>query len=338
MDQLFNKAMVIADAHFGRSSNATQANQDNLDFLRWAIDEARAWGADQCIMLGDWFDNRTSVGVETMSYALRGLELLSEGFKKTWFISGNHDLFFKNRRDISSIEFAKHIANITVINEPTTIDGATFLPWLVGDEHKSLCLTGSRYTFGHLELPGFLLNARIVMPETPHTPDVRLFNCQEAVFTGHFHARQIQKNICYIGNVMPFNFTDEGDDDRGMMLLEWGHDPIFRVWPSQPTYRSVKLSDLLEDPDRILKQDMTLKVAVDVTLLFEEAQEMRETLVSTYGLRKVELNHARDEIDQTSFEPDAALHTVDQLVVEGLRAIDSTGLSKDRLIEIYTGL
>jgi DNA repair exonuclease SbcCD nuclease subunit len=338
MDNLFHKVMIIADPHFGRSSNATQANQDNIDFLRWAIDEARTWGADQCIMLGDWFDNRTSVGVETMSYALRGLELLSAGFKRTWFISGNHDLYFKNRRDVSSIEFAKHIANITVLNDPTTIDGVTFLPWLVGDEHKRLYLSASRYVMGHLELPGFLLNARIIMPETAHTPDVKQFSGQEAVFTGHFHARQIQKNICYIGNVMPFNFTDEGDDDRGMMLLEWGHDPIFRVWPNQPTYRSVKLSDLLEDPNSILKQDMTLKVAVDVTLLFEEAQEMRETLVSTYGLRKVELNHARDEINQTSFEPDAALHTVDQLVVEGLRAIDSTGLSKDRLIEIYTSL
>ena len=41
---------------------------------------------------------------------------------------------------------------------------------------------------------------------------------------------------------MPFDFTDDGETERGMMLLEWGHDPIFRTWPDQPLYRSIKLS------------------------------------------------------------------------------------------------
>src|ERR1044071_7985583 len=150
MDNLFHKVLVFGDTHFGRGGNSSVANQDNLDFLVWAIEVACTWGADRCIMLGDWHDNRHSLGLATMDASLRGLEMLSEGFKQTWFIPGNHDEFYRDRRDISSIEYAKHVPNIAVINDPLTIDDVTFLPWLMPDEHKSLKLDG-RYVFGHLE-------------------------------------------------------------------------------------------------------------------------------------------------------------------------------------------
>lgn len=335
---LFKKVAVLADTHFGRQSNSSQANQDNLDFLEWAIDEARTWGANTCIMLGDWHDNRANIGLATMHYGLRGLEMLSTGFKQSWFISGNHDLYHRERRDITSIEFAKHVPNIIVINDPTNIDGVSFLPWLLKDEHKTLDLRDVRYVFSHLELPGFLLNSRVVMPATAHTPDPKQFAEVEAVYSGHFHARQFSKNICYIGNVMPFNFTDDNDFDRGLMLLQWGQEPLFKVWPSQPTYRTVKLSELIDNSDRIIRQNMTLKVAIDMPLEYEEALEMRDSLVSNYGLRKVELIHYRDELDQTFQTDSTSIQTVDQVVIEGLQLIDSTGLSKERLIEIYRSL
>lgn len=335
---LFKKAAVIADLHFGRASNAPIANQDNLDFLYWATDEARTWGAETCIMLGDWFDNRSSVGLQTMHCGLLGLETLSNSFQRSWFIPGNHDLFHRDRRDITSIEFAKHIPNVVMVNDPTKMQGVSFLPWLVQDEAKTLDLRDVRYVFGHLELPGFLLNARVVMPETAHTPDTKQFSQVDAVYTGHFHIRQWQKQICYIGNIMPFNFNDDNDFDRGLMLLEWGREPLFKAWPGQPTYRSIKLTELLNDPAKVLKPNMTVKVAVDMALQYEEALEMRDALVNTYGLRKVELNHCRDDIDQTYTQTSEGIQTVDQLVVQGLQSFDSTGLSKERLIEIYTKL
>lgn len=336
MDALFHKAIVISDTHFGRSGNSPQANQDNLDFLVWAIDHARTWGADHCIMLGDWFDNRHSIGVETMHSALRGLEMISAGFRRSWFITGNHDQFYRQKRDITSIEFAKHLPHIILVNDPLTIDDVTFLPWLLPDEHKTLDLA-SRYVFAHLEMAGFLRNTKSVMPESEHTMTSKQFVAQDCVFTGHFHMRQMQDNICYIGNVLPFNFNDDGDDDRGMMLFEWGHDPIFQAWPGQPLYRSITLSALLDTAATVLKPNMTLRVSVDLPLNYEDAQEMRETLIQAYGLRKIELSHCHTQIDQEP-ETDVAFQTVDQLVFESLQGIQSVGLSSQRLIEIYQSL
>ena len=334
MDSLFHKAMVLGDLHFGRSGNSPQANQDNKNFLNWAIDAAKAWGAEHCIMLGDWHDNRHSLAVSTMLASLDCMDLLNAAFKRVWWLPGNHDLLYRGRRDAASIEFARWLPNVEIIRQPMTCDDCTFLPWLVGDEHQQLDLAG-RYVFAHAEIAGFLRNAKSIMPESAHTATAEQFVGPELVFTGHFHKRQIAKNICYIGNIFPFNFTDDGEVDRGMMLLEWGHDPIFCTWPSQPLYRSIKLSQLLNNTD-VLKENMTVRVSVDVQVSYEEAQGLRDTLMSSYGLRKIELHHVRDEIDNV--DSDVEFQTVDQLVLSSLQDIESVGLSNSRLVEIYQSL
>ena len=334
MDSLFHKAMVLGDLHFGRSGNSVQANQDNIDFLKWAIDDAKAWGAKQCIMLGDWHDNRHSLAVSTLMSSLDGMDLLNASFDRVWWLPGNHDLLYRGRRDAASIEFARWLPNVEIVRQPLRYDGCTFLPWLVGDEHQQLDLRG-RYVFAHAEIAGFLRNAKSIMPESAHTATAEQFAGPELVFTGHFHKRQTAKNVCYIGNIFPFNFTDDGEVDRGMMLLEWGHDPIFRTWPSQPLYRSIRLSQLLGNTD-VLKQNMTVRVSVDVQVSYEEAQEVRDTLMGAYALRKIELHHMRDEIE--SVDSDVEFQTVDQLVLSSLQDIESVGLSSSRLIDIYQSL
>lgn len=334
MDTLFHKAMVIGDLHFGRSGNSPQANQDNLDFLRWAIDEARTWGAETAIMLGDWHDNRHSLGIATMLSSLDGMDMMNDAFKRVIWLPGNHDLLHKTRRDAASIEFARWLPNVAIIREPILVDSVCLLPWLFPGE--TLDLAGARYSFGHAPIAGFLRNSKSVMPESSDTLTAEQFVGLEWGFNGHFHKRQVQKNLCYIGNAFPFNHTDDGDTDRGIMLLEWGKDPDFRAWPNQPLYQSIRLSDLLDQPERVLKPRMTLRLSVDLPLQYEEAQELRDGLVAAYGLRRIELNHVRDDVEPEM--NDVEFQTVDQLVLASLHDIESVGLSNQRLTEIYQSL
>lgn len=338
MDNLFDKAITIADIHFGRSGNSPIANKDNLDFLAWAIDEAKTFGAKTCIMLGDWHDNRHSLHVSTMLHSLDGMDMLNENFETIWWLVGNHDLLYRDRRDAASIEFSRYLPNVKIIREPTTIEDVTFLPWLLEDEHKTI-QTNSRYVFSHLELPNFLMNAKVELPESDHSIDRKKFKSADYVFTGHFHMRQFKDNICYTGNAMPFNFSDDNDDDRGIMLLEYGKEPRFKKWPGQPLYRSMKLSEMIANPDKLLKQNMTIRVSIDIPLRYEEAQEIRDTLVSDYSLRRIELiNGIVDDVNDQDFSGNIKYKTVDQIVAEGLEDVDSVELSNKRLIEIYLSL
>ena len=334
---MFKKIVTLADPHFGRSGNSQIANQDNINFIEWAIDEAKTWGADQCVMLGDWFDNRHTIGSSTLFFALQGLELISKGFDKSWFITGNHDLFFREKRDITSVEFAKHIPNINLINNPISIEDCTFLPWLMPNEHKTINIKNSRYIFSHLELPNFLMNSKVELPETEESIDIKDFNTADYVITGHFNMRQWKKNVLYTGSCMPTSFSDDGDESRGIMLLEHSKEPIFKAWPGQPLYRSMKLSEMVAEPDKLLRQNMTVRVSIDLPLRYEEANEIRDELIKVYSLRKIELINGTIE-EQDFTDEDVKFRSVDQIIIEGLDSIESEELSKNRLKDIYLSL
>lgn len=338
MDQLFKKAVALTDVHFGRTGNSPQANQDNLDFIDWFIEEAKTWGADTCFMCGDWHDNRHSLHVSTMHYSLEGMQRLNDAFEKVWWIPGNHDLLYRNKRDVSSIEFARHLPNIQIVRKPTTIGGVTILPWLVNDEPKAVKNIKSRYVFGHLELPGFMMNAKVEMPHHANGITADDFEHNEYVFSGHFHFRQAKGRVVYIGNTFPFNFADAWDDDRGMMLLEWGKEPFFKAWPDQPLFRTFKLSELLNNPDKYLRQKLTARCTLDIEISYEEAQIIKDTFIDSHGLRKMELVHMPRQTENQEFIGEVVFQTVDQIVIDGLMSVQSTGLKPNKLVEIYKAL
>lgn len=344
MTKPFDKVATITDIHFGRNSNSPVANQDNLDFLDWFIEEARTWGATKVVMMGDYFDNRTSLAVSTLNAGLRGLEKLNDAFEEVHFIVGNHDLFYRDKRDVTSTAFAKHLPNVTLVTEPLTVgngaEAITFLPWLVGDEHRKLKRLKSRYVFGHLELPGFLMNAKVPMPIHSNGVATEDLGAPEYVFSGHFHFRQAKDNIVYTGNIMPFNFADSWDEDRGAMFMEWGKEPFFRAWPGQPTYRTMLLSDLLQRPEQMLRDKMTARVTLDMDISYEEAQVIRDVHAKEYGVRKIELLHAaKASVADQDFSKPVAFQSVDQIVIAGLMEIAEEGkLNREKLVEIYRSL
>ena len=216
MTQFFNKAACFTDIHFGMKNNARQHNIDCENFVTWFIDEAKKRGSETCIFLGDWHHQRSSVNVSTLNYSVSNLKRLGEAFEKVYFIVGNHDLFYRDKREISSVVFANEIPNVHVVNEWIVENDVAIIPWLVGDEWKKVQKIKCKYMFGHFELPHFKMNAMVEMPDIGTIRSDHFKNAGH-VFTGHFHKRQHSGNISYIGN--PYNFADVWDDDRGAMFL-----------------------------------------------------------------------------------------------------------------------
>lgn len=336
MTPLFSKLAFFTDIHFGRRGNSPVDLADNLAFVRWFIEEAKARGCETFIFGGDWFDNRHSIHVNTLNVGLEALQLINDAFPKSYFIPGNHDLFYRDKRDVSSIEFARNFPNIQIIREPTTIGDVTLLPWLVGDEPQTI-QTAARYVFAHLEVPGFMMNAKVPMPDNPHAAQAESFQGNELVFTGHFHMRQQKGNVIYTGNVMPFDFSDAWDAERGAMFLDWGGEPEFVSWPEQPLFRTMTLSELLADPDKVLAPKLTARVTIDVDISYEEAQVIKDTYMASHGLRKVELIPQQNKEEQ-DFAGDVTFQTVDQIVIDGLLSVQSADLDPRQLVEIYRAL
>ena len=334
---LFKKVACFTDIHFGLKSGSRTHNQDCEDFVTWFCDTARAQGCETAIFLGDWHHNRSTTDVSTMNYTVSNLEKLSQNFEKVYFILGNHDLFYKDKREINSIEFMRLFPNIVPIRELHTEGDVTIMPWLIGDEWTTVKQLKSRYIFGHLELPHFYMNAMVQMPDHGQLQTGH-FQHQELVFTGHFHKRQQKGNVVYIGNAFPHNYADAGDDDRGMMIMDWGGKPEYHSWPNQPIYRTYKLSQIIDTPDKLLREKMHCRVTIDLPITFEEANFIKEQFMPQYKLRELMLIPEKVEVESAVNPIDITFESVDTIVMNQINNIDSDTYDKKLLLDIYNEL
>ena len=336
---MFKKAAVFTDIHFGLKGNSKVHNQDCEDFIDWYIATAKEHGCETGIFCGDWHHNRNSLNLTTMDSTIRSLEKLGAAFEQFFFFDGNHDLYYKDKRDINSTAFSKYIPGITFIDTITTVEDVTLVPWLIGDEWKKMNQLKSKYVFGHFELPSFYMNALVKMPDHGDLK-AEHFKNQDYVFSGHFHKRQKQGAVHYIGNAFPHNYADTWDDDRGMMILdrENNKEPEYINWPDCPKYRTIGLGQLLDDPENIIKSKMYLRVTIDLPISYEEASFIKETFIRDFGCRELtlipqkQIGEITSELDIEHFE------SVDQIVSNEITALDTNNFDKKLLLDIYNGL
>ena len=286
----------------------------------------------------DWHHHRASVNVSTLNHSVENVGKLSRAFEHVYMIMGNHDLYYREKRDLNSLPYAGLFENVTLVEDAFVKDDVALIPWLVGDDHKKLGKISAKYMFGHLELPRFYMNAMVEMPDHGEINEDHMTGF-EKVFSGHFHKRQARKNIWYIGNAFPHNYADAGDDARGMMILEWGSEPEFHTWPRQPVFRVHKLSDILENPEGLLLIDSYVRVHLDIEISYEEANFLRETWIPEHKLREMALIPMKADMNENGQTADGLkFESVDQIIIDQINSIESNNFDKKILLDIYNNL
>jgi len=338
MANLFKKAIVFTDIHFGLKSNSLIHNQDCEKFVDWIIATAREQGCETGMFLGDWHHHRASINLQTLNFSLQALEKLSAAFSQFFFIPGNHDLYYRDKRDIHGAAWARHLPNIHVCNDWFHEGDVIIAPWLVGDDHKRIQKMSSKYMFGHFELPHFKMNAMVEMPDHGEIQAAH-FGHYDKVFSGHFHLRQHKNNINYIGNAFPHNFADAGDDQRGCMILEWGQEPRYHAWADQPLYNVFDLSTLIDRGDQLLRPNMHVRVQLDIEISYEEAGFIKDTFITKHNLREMALMpNKRSALEEDLAPGEIRFESVDQIVTDQITKIESEFYDPKLLLQIYQAL
>ena len=121
--------------------------------------------------------------------------------------------------------------------------------------------------------------------------------------------------------------------------MDWGGKPEFKSWEDAPKFRTLKLSELIDKKDDIMKSKMYLKVNLDIDISYEEANFLKETFVSEYDIREISLIQEKNTVDGTIDDnPDVKFESVDQIVTDQLVNIESESFDKKMLLEIYHNL
>ena len=122
------------------------------------------------------------------------------------------------------------------------------------------------------------------------------------------------------------------------MILEWGGEPTYYTWPGQPTFRTVKLSELIDRADSIILPKAHLRVSLDIDISYEEASFIKEKFMKDYDIRELTLVPEKKELEINTSIDVHTFESVDQIVSSQIVNIDSETYDSKILLSIYNNL
>ena len=340
------KLAFFTDIHFGARNNSDQHNLDNLEFIDWFIEKAAEEKPSHIAFLGDFFENRNAINVRTMDRAAEACRKLNAlGIPIIWIV-GNHDLYHRSDRSIFSTDIFADLENFLLVSEPMQLSKDWYVaPYLFRAEYPNLVadINSHRYVLGHFEFRNFVVTGADRVMD--HGPDADAFNGPKYIFSGHFHKRQANKNIIYIGNTFPTNFGDAGDPHRGCAIFDVEKDDVyFHDWEAAPLFFKTRLSRVISG-DADFPPKSRVRCVLDMDIGYSEVQQLRDEMIKGLGLREFSVEEdlaARKEMIAEGLELESDLdlssldNTVRQLITEGVNP--SPTIDPMVLIKLYEEL
>ena len=170
------------------------------------------------IHLGDLVDKRKSISYLSLKNMQDNfINVIGENAIETHIIVGNHDCYFRNTNSVNSVkELYQRNPHIRVYEWPETVSFDGFeicmIPWITNENQQEslheIENTNARVLMGHLEVNGFTMHGNIVCE---HGYSKNLFKKFEYVFSGHFHVKNGDGHIQYLGTPYEMMWSDCGN-------------------------------------------------------------------------------------------------------------------------------
>ena len=193
LDKPVKRIWILGDMHLGVRSSSLEWLEMMKDFydnqfIPTLLENYQE--GDILVQVGDAFDNRQSINIRVLHYAVDLFERLGE-ILPTYVIAGNHDIWAKKSNEVSSIDSLKWIPNVQVLKEPKTFNWGgkevLLMPWRRDSEHEKETLEeypNSNIVFCHSEVRGIKLNKKV---DNFHGVEASSYDRFDAVFSGHIH-------------------------------------------------------------------------------------------------------------------------------------------------------
>lgn len=235
------KIALIGDAHFDRKAEnpiiKKNIKEGQLKFYDFVAEELKRQGVNTIWWTGDIHDNRNNLDVMALVNTKR---LFKNTFKNfdIHIILGNHDMYYENSYEYSSLELFEDIENVTVYRDKPVKKSflgkdVYFFPWITQDREENLvkyltALAGkpkekinNTILFGHFEMLDIKMEGNSI---STFGLDKNLFlTASRLVLSGHYHGKSYLKSgdneLYYLGSPYPMTFAN-ADQQHGIWLLD----------------------------------------------------------------------------------------------------------------------
>lgn len=288
--------LLFSDLHLNKKTEKTC-----FDVLRCVHKHALESGATVGF-LGDFFDHvyrRGTVPVDTLNRLIRFFH--SEWRVDMIMIPGNHDYFDASETEHALTPFKCVNPKIRVVDTPTTIDGALWVPWR-RDRDTLLACFGSETplaVFGHFDVVGaYMSNTQkseegLKLEDFPQCP----------VYTGHYHKAQLHGDrVMYVGSPYQTTQSEVGQAKRLVLLRDFVNTTDIIIDYGPKRYDVNTLADI--DTSSLATDDVvTLRIG-SKDAVPEEVKALRAKGVVCKIKRTIETRPVRFEtsVDTTPME------------------------------------
>lgn len=266
-----NKIALIGDTHFSRKAEHPLIKKHIKDgqaaFFDFLIIEFKKHGIKTVLFTGDIHDTRNYVNVEALVQTKRLFQEKMKDFD-IHIILGNHDMYYENSYDVTTLELFEDIPNVTIYR--SSVAKANFLgkswymfPWIIQDKEanvisflekmatQSKTKKDNTVLFGHFEMMGINMEGNNI---STFGMEQNLFiNAARLVLSGHYHGQSHTKKgdseLYYLGSPYAMTFAN-ANQKHGVWLIDEDMKMEFIENTISPTFIDIWDTDNLDElPD-----------------------------------------------------------------------------------------
>jgi len=242
---------IITDTHFGARNENGALLQSTINFFSDIffpyLDDSEI---DTVLHLGDLVDRRRSINFLILNNLRNSfIDPLVEREIQTHIVVGNHDMYYKNTNQVNSVNELYGTTDIIHVYDSITdveFDGlkVCLVPWICpeneADTFIHLNRTDAQVVMGHLELKGFTMHSGMVCE---HGYGVEDFSKFDQVFSGHFHHKNGNGHVEYLGAPYELTWSDY-DSPRGFHIYDTDTRELEFIQNPVPNFVRLEYSEL----------------------------------------------------------------------------------------------
>lgn len=291
---------LISDLHFGAKISSEKFLNIQKDFFdKLLIPTLESKKVSHLFILGDLLDNPININVLVKNTILNIFNKIITSLPniKIIILIGNHEIYYKNTLETTSIKLFEHFPNVEIVKniKEYTIDNKSILcvPWLIKDtyihnEFDKIIESNKKfdYCFGHFSINNFEVVPSVIEDKGL---SIDTFSSFSQVYSGHFHIRNKLKNIQYLGCPYEITWNDFGNI-KGITILDVENMvPSFIENTISPRHIKLKLSSIAKDKT-LLKNVKNNFVKFYYDIIFDPVKKLNfEDKLKTIGAFDLEI-------------------------------------------------
>jgi DNA repair exonuclease SbcCD nuclease subunit len=268
------KVAVVTDTHFGVKNDSPLFLDTFLSFFEQTFFPYLIENNIKTVLhLGDLLVRRKFVNFYTLSQVRdRFMSFFEKNNITLHIILGNHDTFYRNTSDINSMsELFGHYSGIHIYKDPVVVDidglGIGLVPWIneanTDAASKFIKDASVSILMGHFEINGFQVISGV---KHEHGLESSLFSKFDAVYSGHFHIKQNDKNITYLGTPYQITFSD-AYDVKGFHIFDTEDQSMTFIPNEKKMFYVISYDDKVDDPLKNLDASIYKNCFVKIIVL-----------------------------------------------------------------------